>query len=135
MAGNMRDMSLAFEAAEAGLREGELWLDQQRNEFAVNLQDFAYTGGSLPDITNQNHDWWTGENARTAIYGIAGSPRLTEVATQPRFVIEDRGFIRDNVEANQPLTGTNFYRITARGTGGTDSAQSITQNTYAKRFN
>lgn len=132
MAYNMRDLNLSFEAAEAALREAEVWLQQQNNEDLISARGFVYQQGELPDLSNQDHDWWTNNN-NTGSYGIAGSDALSEVSTQPRFVIES-GFVEDNVELNNEER-IYYYRITARGTGATDTAQTITQNVYARRFN
>jgi type IV pilus assembly protein PilX len=130
MAGNMRDLSLAFEAAEAGLREAELWLDQRPVEAALATEYFVYAPDTAPDLTDQTHTWWQNDE-KTAAYGIADSNPLDEVRSQPRFVIEDRGFVKDDLDPAN-IAGIQFFRVTARGTGGTDTAQALTQNTYAK---
>ena len=135
MAYNMRDMNLAFEAAESGLREAETWLDQQANEASVNNQAFVYPPDAAPELTTQTHSWWSNAD-NSASYGIAGSTALGEVNSQPRFVIEQRAFVPDSlVQGFEPPKGKNLYRVTARGTGATDTAQSISQSTFAKRFN
>jgi type IV pilus assembly protein PilX len=134
MASNMRDTNIAFEATESGLREAEAWLQQQLSEPSLN-GGFVYKAGTLPDMTNQTHAWWT-NNANTGSYGVAGSTALAEVSTQPRFVLEHRAFVADSlVRGFEPPTGKNIYRVVARGTGATDTAQSIGETTFAKRFN
>ena len=136
MANNMRDINLAFEAAESGLREAETWIEQQTTDPArSNGNAFVYKAGALPNLANRDHAWWTSAD-HTATYGEAGSSALEEVHTQPRFVIEHRAFISDSlVRGYEPPTGKNIYRAAARGTGVTDTAQSITETTFAKRFN
>lgn len=135
MAYNMRDLGLAFEAAESGLREAENWLNQQNpDNITATAQTFVHQPGELPDLSNQTHSWWTDSGDTGSYDDLPGSTALDEVNQAPLFVIEDLGLVRDDLETGIPR-GTNYYRITARGTGATDTAQSITQNTFAKRIN
>lgn len=137
MAGNMRNQNLAFQAAEAALRAGENWIAQQTAE--PDPQSSCTTppceqvwqlntlnGGDFLDI-----QWWK----TTSDVQIYGGATLSEVKTPPRYFIEEYSFIPDSLVVDpEPKTGKYIYRITARGTGGTDNAQAILQTTYARQY-
>ena len=138
MAGNMRDKNTALQASEAALEDGEGWLAS----LGAEPSDTTSCGSPpcdvwvlnvLPDLASQSQSWWQ-SNARE--YGASGSKDISDVNTDPYYVVEAQQYVRDNLDAGQnPPTGRNFYRVTARGTGGTDDAQTILQSTFVKRFN
>jgi type IV pilus assembly protein PilX len=137
MTSNMRDMDLAFEASESGLREAERWLDLRSHEPAADGSGFVYHDDVLPDLTTQDHSWWIND-ANTGEYSVAvpTTPPLPAVGDQPRFTVEFRAFIPDSlVRGYEPPKGVNIYRVTARGTGVTSTAQRIVQDTFVKRYN
>ena len=136
MAGNMRDKNIALQAAESALDDADLWLMTQ------NTQPFATTScgtppcdvwdhNVLPDPVDQPQSWWQ-NTARE--YGTRGSNEISDVNKDPFYVIEKQA-----EEWDSPEIGTHssriFYRVTARGTGGTDDAQAVLQTTVALRFN
>ena len=138
MAGNMRDKNIALQASEAALEDGEGWLASLGAEptdttscgsppcdvWALNI---------LPVLADQSQSWWL-SNARE--YGTSGTKDISDVNTDPRYVIEAQDYVRDNLDAGQnPPTGRTFYRVTAKGTGGTDDAQAVLESTFVKRFN
>jgi type IV pilus assembly protein PilX len=126
MAGNLRDNNLAFQAAEAALREGEEFLRQ-----AV-VPPFNGAGGLLErqDGAGQADFWnsfnWVG-NSRAA-----AQPDGT--AAQPAYVIEELPPMPAEGDSLKfgPLSEVAVYRITARGVGGTPDAVSILQTTYRR---
>jgi len=141
MAGNLRDQNLAFQAGEAALRDAE---DTQLQPLTAEpalcssspctsgiWDREAITDGTNPtDPGNLDATWW--DNANHTHVG----PTLSKVATAPRWVIEYQSLVRDSlVIGHGPPTGRTYYRVTSRATGGSDTAQSILQTTYAKRFN
>lgn len=77
-------------------------------------------------------NWWktTGE---ARIYGNAA---LAKIKTAPKHFVEYHSFIRDGLTLGKQSdeVGRHVYRVTARGTGGTDQAQAILQTTYTRRF-
>ena len=133
MAGNMRDRNLAFQAAEAGLREGENLLTD------ATLPAFNGTGGlyqAMDDSSNTGF-WddfaWISASKQTDM-------GLEYVKSQPRYVIEevtssatlsaDGGAI--DFAATMKTEDTVFYRVTSRGEGGTEGAVVILQSTYKR---
>ncbi|GAB4357766.1 MAG: pilus assembly protein [Immundisolibacter sp.] len=135
MAGNMRDRSLAFQAAEAALRDGERLLTQ------VTLPAFDGTNGlypapavgALPEWMQaggspQPASWWT-TNGRPYGGTVAG------VAAQPRYVIEEIARlpgVGESLEAGQPVPDITYYRVTARGVGGSATAVVVLQSTFRR---
>lgn len=132
MTSNMRDQQIAFEAAETGLREGEKWLESQKSQpnTKSSTGGFVYAQNKLTDLTQKDGSWWNNTNTEQA------ATTLTTVKSQPRFVLEERGFIADSlVRGYDPAKGRMLYRVAARGTGMSDSSQSMVESTQAIRFN
>lgn len=135
MAGNLRDQTLAFQASEAALREGEVWLgDPTRTEPTAQgacgsgCNTTVYRLNTYPDLFASAV--WNGPAVRT----YAGS--LQMVATPPRYLIEYHSFIPDSLTTGQQSdeAGRVTFRTSARGTGGSDVAQALAQSTYTRRF-
>jgi type IV pilus assembly protein PilX len=125
MAGNLRDGNLAFQAAEAALREGENFLEGTLPPFAganglLQMQD----GAGQAAFWNA-HNW--GANSRTAA-AVAGT------TAAPRYVIEELPAVpvEGGSERFGPLPEIGFYRVTARAVGGTTDAVSVLQTTYRR---
>ncbi len=133
MAGNVRDRNLAFQAAEAALRDGEAYYKN-----VVQVLGVAFDGtnpGLIPAGTNPDPlNPLTWGNSR----GYSGT--INGVATQPRYIIELLGAL-NNGGATSPLI-LNYgdasgqailtaVRITARGTGGSDNAVVYLQTNFA----
>lgn len=143
MAGNARDRNLAFQAAEAALRDAERDIRcQTAAGNAATVQrgfgcisgitgaDAACTGGlccviNAPVLTCAeratpvDQDGISLSDAPSVEYGhYTAAPALTGVALQPRYLIE-------------PFKQkTNYYRITARGYGAKASTQVTLQEVY-----
>ncbi|MGH8651232.1 MAG: pilus assembly PilX family protein [Gammaproteobacteria bacterium] len=144
MAGNLRDQTLAFQAAEAGLHEGETCLANQAAEPVAqanpppppcptcNTCATTVFGLNTPGDVLASTFW---DNTPPILYRTyAGS--LQRVATAPRYLIEYHSFIKDSLTTGQQgdETGRVTFRATARGTGGSNVAQAHTQSTYTRRF-
>jgi type IV pilus assembly protein PilX len=118
MAGNLRDRNLAFQAAETALRAGE---EQTKSLVCPVL---AAVGGFYPyqDIPQINADsFWLDSPPKTYTYAGINLANTTSTA-QPKYIIQclpDSG-------------GMYYYRITARGTGGTTDAVVILQSIYMR---
>jgi type IV pilus assembly protein PilX len=144
MAGNMRDMQLRFQAAEAGGRVGETHVDW-------NL-DFAdlpiFNDGQAGFLSNRNRagqtpvstwgeDEWAAANALNAPAAVA-----LDLPAQPRYVLEEvfvpavleassTGSCID-IECQDGQEAARFYRIssyyTDAGTGAGVFVQTIYKN-------
>jgi len=138
MAGASRDINLSFEAAEAGLRGAEAFIEIQADDSA-----FTATGSGLyaqgtaagnlepaPFGTN-----WDDDNSRV----LSSTP--TGVTSAPRYMIKKvgesggEGSLNIGGYGETDLTQKSvIYRITARGTGGSDSTQTILRSHYARAY-
>jgi type IV pilus assembly protein PilX len=141
MAGNLRDKALAFEAAEAGLRAAEMRIDDW--EFAPIARSNTSCTSDCPEVWVKGEilpsdDIW--DNALTLTMDMtefAPEDGETELPYHevPRFYIEEVQVKADTQSPNATSTSAvYYYRITARGVGGSPNAQSILQTTYARRF-
>ena len=128
MAGNLRDEMLAFQAAEAALREGETFLQQiTLPEFDCSNGLFHYASFPAPDPITWS-GWSTSGRTMTAT--------MSGVASQPRYIIEqlitvpaEKG---GSVQQSATTITSNMYRVIARGVGGTESAVIILQSDYRR---
>jgi len=147
MAGNLRDETLAFQAAEAALRSGERFLEQVTlPEFngSNGLYHHACSSAQNPDAENEDAPYscpptpdpvaemkWNADDSREIdVVAMEG------VASQPRYFIEQLPSVPlmgDGGSAQQsPSLLSSMFRIVAQGTGGTESAATLLQSTYRR---
>jgi len=151
MAGNLKDQNIAFQAAEAALRDAESYLatvNPPKANFVASC-----TGGLCAEATgNSAPQWevvnWGSGSTNSTQYGTGtGATALAGTNQPPRYIIED---IQDppapSSTANAPsgslgvgfgapeaaVGGNDYYRITARGVGSTPAAQAMLQEIFAK---
>lgn len=127
MAGNMRDRNVAFQAAEAALRDAEQYLVSGAVPFnPLKLANGPFQNTSAPLCVNglcpvttppqwstfSEADW----NARGLTYGLqTGAAAIAGVAAQPRYVIELIGTCTpDSSDVNRCFAP---MRLTARAWG------------------
>ncbi len=138
MAGATRDINLSFEAAEAGLRGAEIFIEAQPDDslFATTGTGI-YAQGTDPGNTEPNAflATWNATNSRI----LASAP--TGVTTAPRYMIKKVGESGDEGSLNLGGYGETdlsqksvIYRITARGTGGNDNTQTVLRSHYARAY-
>lgn len=135
MAGNLREAGLTFNAAEAGLRFGESFVED-------SISKTVYTDATIglyaeadedPDYT----DYTIWADSQDAAFSLA------YVAEDPKFIIRYLGdrsqneFAKINIagygSAQLGITVSNF-RITARGTGQSGNVRRFVQSYYGKEF-
>jgi type IV pilus assembly protein PilX len=144
MAGNARDWNLAFQAAEAALREGEQFLLATAVLPAFNDTNGFYGLGAptLPQWTGGAYN--DGNGAVTyGTLGVAlyGGP-IDEVTTLPRYYFEQLTTVRppgSETETGTPPPDIQFYRLTAIGfgsaedDGGLPIASTVLSSVYRSR--
>ncbi len=145
MAGNAQDKHVAFQAAESALRVGE---NLVRTATPAET-DFTLTGtnpglflpaggGDLPAWELVN---WAG--CTVPGDGLCVPDDISGVKTQPTYIIEFLGPVQGTTRRSRSTVGgfeppaaaavqSNMYRITARGTGGTDNAVARVQSVYRR---
>ena len=136
MAGATRDMNLSFQAAETALREAENFIESQTVESIFDSDTaedeiYSQTQGEPEDLFTLD---WDDTNSKT----ITGT--LIGVTTSPRYMIKKLKKVGDN---NLTITGygdddgtprPTIFRVTVRGTGGTNNRATLLQSHYSKAF-
>jgi type IV pilus assembly protein PilX len=140
MAGHTRDRQLAFQAAEAALRDAEAMILNNTGGPYLPLRaaefDELCTGGrcrSSPTApvwsTLLTDADWAGP--RTWEYGTAtAAAPLTDVAEQPRYVIEYQGTTQP-IEVGKPCVA--IFLITARARGADATSLVVLQSVFRLR--
>ena len=138
MAGNQRESSLMFQAAEVGLESAEDYIGTSKTNadysnaslglYSVNASDTAYAGPQyLVDST-----WATNSQASTT---------SLDVNEQPRYMIEYLGDRYQNIAAIVNIGGygnqqtgkiVSIYRSTSRGVGLSGNSQRYLQSYFGK---
>ena len=146
MVANIKDSNFAFQAAEAGLRDGEA--DVVRNVTAGTAFSFACANGlCTPPSTwptpvstdiSQAIDW--SNAALTRRYGAyTASPTLAGVAAQPQYVIEKLSSLPVSpggsvgIGCGSPAcvhSGGTAYRLTVLATGARPETRVVLQSTF-----
>jgi len=140
MAGNARDTDLAFQAAEAGLRDAEATLaalipfgtsgKPEDCDAASTCVIKQHSINFKPDLGHADTFW----NENTRQYQ-GDEQQIGEVVSDPLIFTEQRGEIRDSLATGVPgVTGTAFYAHTVRAKGGTDTATVVLQSIDAVRY-
>lgn len=137
MASNTQDQGLAFQAAEAALRAG---VDQIAVAETTGFTDNCVSGyctaadgtDGIGRWEDPNLDVWNNAG-RYQTVGVAG------VATAPRYIIEKLDYAMASSTpsmvigyGNASAAAQSYYRITARGTGGSDTAVAMLQALYVQ---
>ncbi|ESS74048.1 Tfp pilus assembly protein PilX [Methyloglobulus morosus KoM1] len=127
MAGNMKDRNLAFQAAEAALREGEANVGTVRYDCA-NGSGRYYTCYTGTKPVWDNIDWSASANpAKTVAYTGNLGVSSGFLSANPRYIIEYMG-PADCVGSALGANDCHNYRITSRATGGTENAVVMLQS-------
>ena len=145
--GNTKDRDLAFQAAEAALRDAEADIAANFNpatSFADNCNLGLCTAPTqrasvspLPVDQQAGFSWTTAAQVRT--YGqYTGAPALPGVSRAPVYVIEKLGNLGtpagESVVLGAEVTAPGVgYRITARAAGGRAETVVTLQSIYATR--
>jgi type IV pilus assembly protein PilX len=129
MAGNMRDRNIAFQAAEAALRDGENYLQTQ-----AILPAFDGSDGLYSLTTNGDKNWnivtWSSSAAVRSYTG----PGFSELNSTAAYIIEDLAAAssNDSLEAGVPVDNKRYYRITARAEGLSSTTAVMLQTVYKR---
>lgn len=127
MSGHLRDRDLAFQAAEAALREGETLLEQATLP-AFDGNDGLYQPADPGETPVwQAIDWSSGAR----VY----SGTLHGLAEAPRYIIEELPTTLStsgSIAADEASLDAGMYRITARSTGGSGETLVVLQTTFRR---
>ena len=138
MSNNMQDKTTAFEAAESAIRAAEVFLD---NGGALNLGAFdddesdGLLGNLFDEAWNAEQINWDTEavEVNSVIVFDSNQPEATMggVKSNPRYIIQHFGSVVPDADRNLNIdnsygagatdTLVEMFKITARGTGGSDN--------------
>ena len=139
MARNSHDSLIAFQAAEAALRQAENWMDA--NVVGTAVFDPAGAAGMWTAAEFGEDDRWTDDAVWSSGQTVAVPVNMPDVAAQPRYLIEWLATVQrsENSVMIQSSYSSLFdrievFRITARGVGGSANSQVFLQSTYGMVF-
>ena len=134
MAGNMRERTLAFQAAEAGLREGELFV----NENALTADFSGVTPGLYPDLNQpgetpvemRSKSFWVEDNAISSGLSLEGVGQAPMFTAEKVDVVLPAGVDGGAIDFQSQLNAeeTIFYRVTSRGVTESGTTESVVQS-------
>lgn len=120
MAGNMRDREIAFQAAESALRDGELWLQGNRDTAEGNMEmmgeDARIWNGAAPAPSGR----------RTGLYA---ADDVISLSAEPVYYVGPPRLLRSN-PGETPAQFREIFPVIARGQGATDTTVVILRSTF-----
>ena len=136
MAGNNKDVNIAFQAAEAAVREAETAMT------ALSSIDFDGSDGlylSCPDQTDtttacSEPDWQQRDSVGWKVIG----DDIPNVSRQPEYIIEQISATIDpgaSLDSDRTISTQGYYRVTARGFGQSDRTMAVLTTTYRREEN
>lgn len=154
MARNARDSNLAFLAAESALKDAEAVIETFNtvdDSFGIDPKD-ANPRQCLPSPNaaagryheldyNCQPNWeqvdWEGNTgfytATVLVEGVASQPKYIIEHVKTLSAFEDRLNLT-NIGEDLGAGRVQIFRVTAYGTGGTDTARAMIQSTYGRSF-
>lgn len=138
MAGNMRDRNIAFQAGEAGVREGEAM--PAKNEVPSNTNAskgfIAFDDVSKLGAAVRGTEFWR-DTDRWEAAAAEYKEDLKFVAKKPKTVLEELRFRATGFDGSAIDQGSSMnvddetrYRITSKAVGGSEASNVIIQSTY-----
>ncbi|MGH8488991.1 MAG: pilus assembly PilX family protein [Gammaproteobacteria bacterium] len=136
MSGNMRDRNLAFQAAESALRAGEMFVTLPTlPTFSCASGLYSWNDVNCDGTREDAQIWdsssdWSGSFSRVTY----SSGTLASTSPAPAYIIEQMPAVAesgDSLEAGV-AKDSQYYRVTARATGGTTDAVVLVQSLYKR---
>lgn len=142
MSNNTKDKMTAFEAAESAIRAAETFLDTgviNLNAFDGNRADGLFS--NLYDEVWKEINWETESvTVNNVVVSDGTSATKGGVKTAPRYVIQHIGPVNSDPDSRLNINSSyqssaadaqvEMFKITARGTGGSDNTQVILEAMY-----
>jgi type IV pilus assembly protein PilX len=131
MAGNMRDRNLAFQAAEAGLREAEAEAAKCK-VFDGTKACYEDLNSTTPVQTWSEQNWKDKSAVATVTLDLSKSPRfiIEKIKEEAAVAGSSGGCVElDPSCAESGSAKSRFFRVTSLGYGGTENSQVILQTT------
>jgi type IV pilus assembly protein PilX len=132
MTGNTQDRRVAFQAAEAALREGEDLLETPALPEFEDADGLYQPAAADEDPLWRTMDFFGGDTQTYAALGEAEGPLAQ---AQSSWFIEELPLVPmpgESLSADSPIAENGFYRVTARGVGIGGAATVTLQTTYRR---
>ena len=135
MAFNFRDRQLAFQSAEAALREGERYVQDNNMDPTKFNNNCNINPGWCNCISGCNVEYWS--DATLNVWNNAAKHRsytttVSGVASQPKYIIENMGNTCLATQLTCNPSDPVMFRITALGYGTSLKTKVMLQSTYRK---
>ncbi|MGH8551524.1 MAG: pilus assembly PilX family protein [Methylococcales bacterium] len=145
MSGNGRDYNLAFQSAEIALRTAETYVESliTTTDFNTKRINDGLLSEAQTDPDYFNSDTWYSTNGSTVGSVLTTYLVSSLYGTQPRYIVKYVAENDPDTNARLNIGGygeklpgaqVTVFRITARGTGGTNDSRVLLQSYYGKRF-
>ena len=138
MAGATRDMNLSFQAAETALRAAESFIEAQTLESVFDsntLEDEIYSQTEDEPENLFTIDW---NDANSKAMFADEDEALQGVTLSPRYMIKKLKKIGSNLTitgyGDDDAPRPTVFRVTVRGTGGTNNRATLLRSHYSKVF-
>jgi len=136
MAGNARDVDLAFQSAEAGLRAAEKYiattpaLPTCADPTSASCHVLQQGHFATTDLARRDKDWW---NANAKPYGAPGAHEIVGVTEDPRYVIEEFQTVTFSLTVGHGAPpGKTYYKSTAWSPGATETANAVVESVFSR---
>ena len=136
MAGNARDMDLAFQSSEAGLRAAETFiaatpiLQPCADPASASCMVLEQGHFAALDLARQDKGWW---QANAKPYGAPSAHEIQEVTEDPRYVIEELQFVSFSLGQGHGVpAGKTYYKSTAWSPGATETANAVVESVFSR---
>lgn len=141
IASNYRDKQVAFQAAEAALRQGERDVRTSSNTAFTTANYQTNCTNGLCDCGDKNTgcvNYWVDDvpTKTDVAWNISTTHRtyssaLAGVSTKAKYIVEFTGYICPTTAACTPAAGDpKMFRITSLATGRTNSSKVMLQSTF-----
>lgn len=136
MAGNTRDMDMAFQASEAGLRAAEQYIAKTPTLStcldSTSASCYVLEQGhfSTTDLARENEDWW---RANAKAFGTTSTQEVTGVVEEPRYVIEEFQTVTFSLTVGHGVPpGKTYYKSTAWSPGATETSHAVVESVFSR---
>jgi type IV pilus assembly protein PilX len=136
MAGNTRDIDMAFQASEAGLRAAENYLattptlptcvdPTSASCYVLEQGQFSTT-----DLARTDKVWWD-DNGKP--FGTTSTQEVQGVVEEPRYVIEEFQTVTFSLTVGNGVPpGKTYYKSTAWSPGATDTSHAVVESVFSR---
>jgi len=136
MAGNTRDIDMAFQASEAGLRAAENYLATTPtlptclDPTSASCYVLEQGQFSTIDLARTDEVWWN-DNGKP--FGTTSTQEVEGVVEEPRYVIEEFQTVTFSLTVGHGAPpGKTYYKSTAWSPGATDTSHAVVESVFSR---